>query len=117
MRRTLAIALTVMALLGLCIQANAQTLCPELARLRDEAQGALKQSRIAPPFERCYRNNRLSEAWDAVAQYARDNRASCHVAITMLDDFERYRSEAIKDRDNVCAGRLRRPFPADIIQH
>jgi len=110
-------ALTVVALLGWCIQASAQTQCPELARLRGAAQEALKQSRIAPSFERCCAYNRLSEAWNAVAQYARDNRQACQVALTSLDDFERYHRDAVKDRDNVCAGRLRHPFPPEIIRH
>jgi len=117
-RTRAAVFAVLLALFGSCIQANAQPPCPELVRLRSEAQEALKESRIAPPFERCYRYNRLLQAWDAVAQFARDNRASCHVTIASLDDFERYRQEAVKDRDNVCAGRLRRPFPPEkIIQH
>jgi hypothetical protein len=47
--------LAIIALLGLCIQANAQPPCPELTRLRSEAQEALKQSRTVPASERCYR--------------------------------------------------------------
>ena len=113
----LAVVLTVMTLIGSGIEANAQAPCPELAQLRDEAQAALRQARIAPTFERCYAYNRLTEAWNAVARYARDHRSSCHVAVASLGDFERYHREAVKDRDNVCAGRLRRPFPAEIIQH
>jgi ElaB/YqjD/DUF883 family membrane-anchored ribosome-binding protein len=70
---TPAAVLAVLALLGPCIQANAQTPCPELVRLRADAQEALKESRIAPPFERCYAYNRSSQAWDAVVQFARDN--------------------------------------------
>jgi hypothetical protein len=106
-----------LALLGFCIHANAQTPCPELVRLRNEAQEALKQSMIASAAERCYRYNRLSEAWSAVAQYANDNRNSCPVSIASLSEYERYHDRAIKDRDNVCAGRPLRPYGADIIQH
>ena len=116
MMRPLVPALTMIALLGFCIQANAQASCPELARLRSEAQAALKQSRSVPTSERCYRFNRLSEAWGDVAQYANDNRESCQISVASLNDFERYRREALKDRDNVCAGRPLRPYGADIIQ-
>jgi hypothetical protein len=110
-------AFTIIALLGFSIQANAQALCPELARLRGEAQVTLKQSRAAPASERCYIYGRLSNAWEAVARYANDNRESCHISVRSLNDFERYHSEAVKDRDNVCAGRPLRPYGADIIQH
>jgi hypothetical protein len=110
-------AYAVLVLLGLGIQANAQAPCPELVRLRSEAQLALKQSRIVPTAERCYRYNRLSEAWSAVARYASDNRESCHVSIASLSEYERYHDEAIKDRDNVCAGRPLRRYGADVIQH
>jgi hypothetical protein len=115
--RTRMLAFTVIALVGFCIQADAQALCPELTRLRSEAQEALKQSRSVPVSERCYRYNRLSEAWGDLAQYANDNRQSCQISMTSLDDFERYHRDAVKDRDNVCAGRLLRLYGADIIQH
>ena len=107
----------IMALFGLCIQANAQAQCPELARLRSEAQEALRQSRTVPTSERCYAYGRLSNAWDAVARYANDNRESCHISGASLNDLERYHSDAVKDRDNVCAGRPLRPYGADIIRH
>ena len=38
MMRTRMLALTIIALLGFCFQANAQALCSELTRLRSEAQ-------------------------------------------------------------------------------
>jgi hypothetical protein len=116
MMRTCMPALTIIALLGVCIQANAQELCPELTRLRSEAQEALKQSRTVPASERCYIFNRLSVAWGVVAQYANDNRESCHISVPSLNEFERYHREAVQGRDNVCAGRPLRPYPADVIQ-
>ena len=116
MMRTRMPAFTIIALLGLCIEVNAQAPCPELTRLRTEAQEVLKQSRTVPASERCYMYIRLSVAWGAVAQYANDNRESCHISIPSLNEFERYRREAVKDRDNVCAGRPLRPYPADVIQ-
>jgi hypothetical protein len=102
MMRTRMPALTIIALLGFCIQANAQAPCPELTRLRSEAQEALKQSMTVPASERCYMYIRLSVAWGAVAQYANDNRESCHISIPSLNEFEQYHREAVKDRDNVC---------------
>jgi hypothetical protein len=117
MMRTRMPAFTIIALLGFCIPANTQALCPELARLRSEAQEALKRSRTVPTSERCYMYNRLSKAWDAVARYANDNRESCPISVPSLNDFERYRDEAMKDRDNVCAGRPLRPYGADVIRH
>lgn len=116
MVRTRMPALTIIALLGFCIEANAQALCPELTRLRSEAQEALKQSRTGPASERCYMYNRLSEAWRSVAQYANDNRESCYISSASLNEFEQYHREAVRDRDNVCAGRPLRPYPPDIIQ-
>jgi hypothetical protein len=109
-------SLVVIALLGFCIEANAQALCPELMRLRSEAQEAQKQSRTVPASERCYIYNRVSAAWGAVAQYANNNRESCHISIPSLNDLERYHHEALEARDNVCAGRPIRSYPPDIIQ-
>src|SRR5262249_51831778 len=102
--RTRMPALASIALLGFCIQANAQAPCQELTRLRSEAQEALKQSMTAPASERCYMYIRLSVAWGAVAQYANDNRESCHISIPSLNEFEQYHRKAVKDRANVCAG-------------
>jgi len=116
MMRTRMPALTIIALLGFCVQANAQALCSELTRLHREAQEALKQSRTVPASERCYMYNRLSLAWSAVAQYANDNRESCHISISSLNEFERYHREALEGRDNVCAGRPLHPYPPDIFQ-
>jgi hypothetical protein len=83
---------------------------------RDELE-ARKQSRTVPASERCYMYNRLSEAWAAAVRYANDNRESCHISNASLNEFERYHREAVKDRDNVCAGRPLRPYGADVIQH
>lgn len=109
-------SLAVIALLGFCIEANAQARCPELLQLSSEAQEAQKQARTVSASERCYMYNRVSAAWGAVAQHANDNRESCHISILSLNDFERYYREALKARENVCAGRPIRPYPPDIIQ-
>ena len=116
MMRTPVPALTVIALLGFCIQAEAQAPCPELTRFHGEAQEILKQSRTVPASERCNIYIRLSMAWGAVAQYANDNRESCRISLPSLNEFERYHREAVNDRANVGAGRPLRPYRADVIQ-
>ena len=67
-------SLTIMALIGFCIQAHAQDRCPELTRLRGEAAEALKQTIGVPA--RCDSYNRLSKVRSAMAQYASDHRES-----------------------------------------
>ena len=109
-------ALAIITLVVFCIQADAQTRCPELTRLRSEAAEALKQTRTVPPSQRCDSYNRFSVAWGAIAQYANEHRESCDISNVSLSQFEEYHRQAVKARDNVCAGRPPRPFPPDIIQ-
>src|SRR5262245_1460078 len=116
MMRTRVPALTSIALLGLCIQANAQAPGPALTQMHSEAREAQTKSMTVPASELCYMYIHLSVAWGAVAQYANDNRESCHISIPSLNEFEQYHRKAVKDRDNVCAGRPLRPYPADVIQ-
>jgi hypothetical protein len=47
------LAFTIVTLLGFSVQASAESVCPELTRLRMEAQHALKESRTVPASERC----------------------------------------------------------------
>ena len=114
--RTRIPAVALIALLGLASHAVAQTPCPELARLRSEVAEALKHTRGAPTLERCVYYNQFATAWDAVIQYANDNREVCDISVGRLNDFEKYHRDAEKARDNVCAGRPARPYPPDIIQ-
>jgi hypothetical protein len=114
--RTHMSALAMIALVGLYSQTSAQAQCPELTRLRGEAAEALKRTRGVPTSERCEAFNRFSLAWAAIAQYANDNREACDISTLSLDDFEKYHRDAVTARDNVCAGRPVRPFPADIIR-
>lgn len=111
-------AIVLIALVGFGSQAYSQVRCPELIRLRGEAAEASKQTRggLVPTSGRCAAYNRLSMAWDAIAEYAKDNREACDISTLSLDDFEKYQVEAVKARDNVCAGRPSRPFPPEIIQ-
>jgi len=99
-----------------CSQANAQTQCPELTRLRSEAIAAQKPMRRDLFGGRCDAYIQISIAWRAVLQYAEDNRAMCDISIGSLGEFEKYYAEAVRVRDNLCAGRPARPFPAEIIQ-
>ena len=107
-------SLTIIALLGLCIQAHAQDRCPELTRLRGEAAEALKQTMGVPA--RCDSYNRLSKARSAMVHYASDHREPCDISVSSLSELEKNDHDAEKARDNVCAGRPARPYPPDIIQ-
>jgi hypothetical protein len=115
--RTSVPVIAMIALVGLGSHAGAQAQCPELMRLRSEAAETSKQTRggIAPTSQRCESYGRLSMAWDAILQYAKEHRELCEISTRSLDDFERYHDEAVKTRDNVCAGRPGRPFPPEII--
>jgi hypothetical protein len=99
-----------------CNQASAETQCPELTRLRGEAAVASRQTIGVPTPERCESYDRLSMAWGAIVQYAADHRQSCDISTVSLNELEKYHGDAVKARDNVCAGRPARPFPPDIIQ-
>jgi len=109
-------SLTIIALVGFCIQAHAQDRCPELTRLRGEAAEALKQTMNVPASARCDSYNRLSKVRSAMAQYASDHRESCDISTSALSELVKSDSDAEKARDNVCAGRPARPYPPDIIQ-
>ena len=117
--RMLLPALAAIALGGFCSQASAQAQCPELTRLRSEAAEAQKpmpRSLSLGLGGSCDFYIRSSMAWRAVLAYADDHREMCGVSAGSLNDFERYYREAARARDNVCAGRPIRPFPAEIIQ-
>jgi hypothetical protein len=109
-------ALAMITLVGFCSQANAQDRCPELTRLRGEAAKTAEQMRGVPTSDRCAAYIRFSMAWGAIAQYANDHREWCDISIVSLDEFEKRHREAIKARENVCAGRVPRPFPPEVIQ-
>ena len=114
--RTLASALGMIALAGFCSQANASAQCPELTRLRSEAAQASKPTARALTSGRCEAYIRSSIAWAVMVQYANDHRESCDISVRSLSEYEKYHREAVSARDNVCAGRPVRPFPAEIIQ-
>jgi|SRR5215467_2653858 len=110
-------AFTVIAMVGLGVQAAAQGPCPEVVRLRNSANEAWKQAMRLPRSERCGGLYQATSATEATLNYANNNRESCGISDRLLNEVERYHREAVQARDNVCAGRPLRPFPPDIIQH
>jgi hypothetical protein len=108
-------AFTLIAIVGLGVQVEAQTPCPEYLRLRNAATEAWKQAMRAPPSERCGALYHASLAAEATLKYADNNRESCDISVPSLNQVEAYHREAVQARDNACAGRPVRPFPADII--
>src|SRR5438105_12199331 len=108
-------ASTISAIVGLAVQVEAQTRCPELVRLRNAATEAWKQAMRAPPSERCAALYHASLDAEATLKYADNNRESCDISVQLLNQVEGYHGEAVQARDNACAGRPLRPYPADIV--
>jgi len=109
-------AVTAIAMVGLAVQVEAQAPCSELVRLRNAATEAWQQAMRGPPSERCGALYHASLAAQATLKYADNNRESCDISVPLLNEVERYRREAVEARNNACAARPLRPFPADIIQ-
>jgi hypothetical protein len=107
--RTFMPAVAMAALVGCCNQAGAQVQCPELTQLRREA------ARVMPGLGSCEAYIHSVMTWDDVLGYARDHRESCDISGQLLGELEKYRGDAARRRDNVCAGRPVMAFPADII--
>ena len=107
---------TMIAIVGLGVQVEAQAPCPELVRLRNATTEAWKQAMRAPASERCGALYRASLAAEATLKYADNNRESCDISVPLLNQVEGYHREAVRARDDACAGRPLRPFPADIIR-
>ena len=109
------LAFTMIAIGGLGVQVEAQTPCPELVRLRNAATEAWKQAMRAPPSERCGALYHASLAAEATLKYADNYRESCDISVPLLNQVEGYQREAVQARDNACAGRPLRPYPADSV--
>jgi hypothetical protein len=105
----------VIAIVGLTAQVKA-TPCPEVVRLRNAATEAWKQAMRASQSDRCRALYQAASAAEATRKYADDNRESCNVSVSLLNQVERSHREAVQARDNVCAGRPLRPYPPDIIR-
>jgi len=109
-------AFTMIAIVWLGVQAEAQTRCPELVQLRNAATEAWTGAMRAPASERCGALYHASLAAQATLKYANNNRESCGISVPLLNQVEGYHRKAVQARDNACAGRPIRPYPADIIQ-
>ena len=103
-------AFTAIAMMFLCAQAEAQTSCPELFRLRNAASDAMKHAMQSPPAERCGALYSASIATQATLSYAN----SCDVSEPLLHQVEGYHRDAVQARNNACAGRPLRPYPAEL---
>jgi hypothetical protein len=108
-------AFAMITIIGLGVQVEARTPCQEYLRLRNAATEAWKQAMRAPPSERCGALYHASLAAKATLKYADNNRESCAISVQLLNQVEGYRREAVRARDNACAGRPLRPYPADIV--
>src|SRR5258708_23229604 len=84
------------ATIWLGVQAEAQTPCPELVRLRSAATEAWKQAMRVPPSERCGALYHASLAAEATLKYANNNRESCNISVPLLNQVERYHREAVQ---------------------
>ena len=109
-------AFAMITIIGLGVQVEARTPCQEYLRLRNAATEAWKQPMRAPPSERCGALYHVSLTAEATLKYADNNRESCYISVPLLNQVEGYNREAVQARDNACAGRPLRPYPADIIQ-
>jgi len=108
---------TIVAIVGLGVQAEAQALCPEYYRLRNAANETWRQAMRGTGSERCLALNHAALAAEATLNYANNNRELCNISESLLNQLEGFHSEAVHARDNFCVGRPVRPFPPDIIQH
>ena len=108
-------AFTMAALVGLTAQAEAQTPCQQYLRLRNAASEAWRQAMGTPRSDRCAALHRASLAVAATLTYADANRESCAISGELLTQVEGDHRKALQARDNACAGRPHRPYPADII--
>src|SRR6266436_5597444 len=84
-------AFTLIAIVGLGVQVEAQTPCPEYVRLRNAAAEAWEQAMRAPPSERCGALYHASLAAAATLKYANHNRESCDISVPLLNHVDRYR--------------------------
>src|SRR5258708_12988221 len=92
------------ATVWLGVQAEAQTPCPELVRLRNAATAAWKQAMRVPSSERCGALYHASLAAEATLNYANDNRESCDISVPLLNQVEGNHPEPVQARDNDCPG-------------
>ncbi len=73
-------AFTMIAIVWLGVQVEAQTPCPELVRLRNAATETWRDAMREPPSERCGVLYHASLAAEATLKYASNNRESCDIS-------------------------------------
>jgi hypothetical protein len=108
-------AFTMVALVGLTVRAEAQTPCQDYLRLRNAASEAWRHAMRTPRSDRCEALHRASLAAEATLTYADINRDSCAISGELLNHVDGHHREAVQARDNACAGRPYRPYPADVL--
>ena len=110
------VAVTALAFAGQTVQAAARAPCQQYVELRNAASHAWKEAMTTPRPDRCAALDRASMAADATLKYAEGNRGSCNISVQLLNQVAGQHRETLQARDNVCAGRPLRAYPADIIQ-
>ena len=109
--------LALLALFGFDTPASAQAQCPELTRLLFKVADASYQTRGGPipTSGLCASYVRLTMAWDDVIKYVKEHREWCDVSTVSPNVLEKNHDEAVKARNNVCAGLPARRFPTELI--
>src|SRR5258708_18923262 len=97
-------AFTMIALVWLGVQAEAQAPCQQYLQLRNAATESWKEAMRAPAPERCKALDRASLAAEATLKFASNNRKSCNISVPLLSQVEGSHRQAVEARDNVCAG-------------
>jgi hypothetical protein len=112
---------TIVALIGLTVEAAAQAPapCEDFARLRAAANEAWKQVQRASPSNLCASYLRFSWADEAVVTYARDNLISCGISAQDLDAMAAHHRTMEVSRHDTCSRQLpqRRPSLPEKIRY
>lgn len=88
-----ALSLAVIMLGGLTTYALAHERCPELTRLHDEANEALKKATGMATSDRCEVYTRFTMAWGNIASYAKVHRGLCGITASALDEINKRRAD------------------------
>src|SRR5690242_16080784 len=92
--------LALMAIVGLDVHAEARAApCQDLIRLRNAASEAWTQAMRVAPSERCGALYHASLAAEATRDYANNNRGSCDISASLLNQVEGYHRQARQARD------------------
>ena len=90
--------LAMLALVGFCSQANAQTHAP-IGPPAQRGCRRLKTDEARPTSDRCEDVHCSSMAWGVMVQIRDDHRELCDISIRSLSEFEKYHREAVSARD------------------